>query len=261
MNLPGSPTLKIQQLIPRVQAALQNRTDVTESQSNPEMRPSAWIRDALREITANLPFEELRQANPPQVTIGPNLGVGSIGGQASYQYPVSYFLNGGDDVTLMEDPVIFLNSSLSGPATTTSAIPYPMEYLTPKAIVPLLGIPGGIPYYYTRFGPYFWFGTQPGQNYTVYLPYQIRHPFNDDSLLQSWVCVPPDWFDIIGYAAAERGAIALRWNEQSDYLHQKLYGDPSAKVPLPGLIQERIMQQNRDRRLSPVQISCQVARY
>jgi hypothetical protein len=253
MNNPGASTATIGDLIPKVQAALQNRTDVTETQPNPEMRPSAWIRDSLLEITNSNPFEELRQPNPPNVTIGPRLGVGG----STYKYLVSQYVNAGDDVTLIEDPVIFIDP----PGNTIS---YPMDYKTPKAITTLLNITGGIPYYYTRFGTQFWFGTQPGQNFTTYLPYQLRHTFIDSNLPLSPVGVPAGWFDIIGYAAAERGAIALRWNEQAVFLHTMLYGDE--KYPVghprhrPGLIESRLFQQEMDRRSSTFSVTPSVQR-
>src|ERR1700681_4058977 len=101
---PGAATLTINDLINKVKAELQNRADASETQTNPEMRPSAWIRDTLRELTANYPFEELRVSGP-LVTIGPGLGFEG----SNYKYPVSMFLNPGDDMTLMDDPVIFLN--------------------------------------------------------------------------------------------------------------------------------------------------------
>src|ERR1700689_2343125 len=214
MNNPGSPTVTIADLIPKVQAALQNNPNANEKQANPEMRPSAWLRDSLREITANYPIEELRTVGP-LVTIGPGLGYQG----SNYAYSVSYFLNPGDDVTLTEDPAIFLNSNVVVPAgtrvfsVTGSTVAYSMDYLTPKAIQPLLFIPGGVPFKYTRYGTQFWFGSQPGQPYNVYLPYQIRHPFSDTSLPSSPVFLPPDWLDICAYAAAERGAIANRWSE------------------------------------------------
>src|SRR4029077_10218151 len=142
-----------------VKAALQNRADVSETQANPEMRPSAWIRDTLRELTANYPFEELRKPGP-LVTIGPGLGYQG----SNYMYPVSMFLAKGDDVTLMEDPVIFLTNLQAASVgfvgnITGSPVGYSMDYLTPKAIQPMLFIPGGIPFKYTRFGNMFWFGT------------------------------------------------------------------------------------------------------
>lgn len=268
MPQPAQFPLKIGDLILKVKAALQNRSDVTEDetqQPNPEMRPSAWIRDSLREVTANYPFEELRTTGPV-VTIGPGLGYQS----SNYMYPVSQFLNQGDDITLMEDPVIFLNgtqaSSVGLVATTTNVVGYSMDYMTPKAIQPLLFIPGGVPFKYTRYGNMFWFGSQPGQNYNVYLPYQIRHPFNEDNLISSAVRVPADWFDIIAYAAAERGATVLRWNEQANYLHNLLYGDPKTQLKdgtlgMPGLIAARVMQMDRDKRLSTVSFTPSAQRY
>lgn len=248
MNIPGSPTATINDLITRVQAALQNRSDVTENQTNPDMRPSAWLRDSLREITASNPFEELRQPNPPNVIIGPGLGAGG----SNYKYPVSQFVLPGDDVTLMEDPVIFLDPP-------RNSVPHPMDYLTPKAIAPYFVV-NGIPYNYTRFGTQFWFGVQPQQNYTVFIPYQIRHTFIDSNLPASAVGVPPDWFDIIAYAAAERGAIALRWNEQAVFLHTMLHGDPKNPTNV-GLIKEKLTQQERDRRLSTISVTPVVMRY
>jgi hypothetical protein len=252
---PAQSPAQLGDLIVKVQAALQNRSDVNETNSNPEMRPSAWLRDALLEVTENNTFEELRQPNPPNVTIGPGKGVNG----SSYKYLVSSFLNGGEDVTLMEDPVIFLDP----PGNTVS---YPMDYLTPKAIAPLLNIPGGIPFKYSRFGNQFWFGTQPGTNFTVYLPYQTRHPFNQENLLVSPVYVPQSWLDIIAYAAAERGAVVNRWNEQASYLHKLIYGDPASMLrdgtlARPGLIAARVLQQERDRRISTVQVTPSVQRY
>lgn len=265
MSSPGSSSTKIADLIPLVQRNLQNRQDVTESQPNAEMRPSAWLRDALKEITSRWPFEELRQPNPPLVTIGPGLGVGG----SSYKYPVSIFLNPGDDVTLQEDPVIFLNSMQSVAMTpgTLGAVAYPMDYMTPKAIATLLNVPGGIPSKYTRYGTQFWFGVQPNQNFVVYLPYQIRHDFVPGNLPASTAKIPPDWHEIVAMAAAERGAIALRWNEQASFLHKELYGDPSAGTATdgtlnrPGLIAAKTLQPEKDKRLSPSQITPFAQRY
>jgi hypothetical protein len=260
----GAPT-RISDFAPnKVAAYLQNRAEVNESASNPEMRPSAWVRDSLREITSDYPFTELQTVGP-LVTIGPGLGWQG----SNYMYPVSMFLNPGDDVTLQEDPVIFLTPGQAAQAgivaTTSNVVGYPMDYLTPKAIQSLLFTPGGVPFKYTRYGNMFWFGTQPSQTYPVYLPYQVRHPFTD-SLLASTVRVPQDWYDIVAIAAAERGAIKLRWNDQATFLHDKLYGDPEfqssgGKKGRPGLIAARVFQPERDKRLSPVQVLVGAQRY
>jgi hypothetical protein len=261
---PAATNATVNSLINKVAAYLQNRQDVSESATNPEMRPSAWIRDSLREITANWPFEELR-VNGPLVTIGPGLGWQN----SNYMYPVALFLNKGDDMTLSEDPVIFLTpgqaASAGIVATTNNTVGYAMDYMTPKAIQSLLFIPGGVPFKYTRYGNMFWFGSQPGQNYNVYLPYQVRHPFSEN-LTESPVRVPSEWHDIVAYAAAERGAIALRWNDQATYIHNVLYGDPKfqqsgGEEGRPGLIAARILQPERDKRLSPVMLPVGSSRY
>lgn len=269
---PAASTLTINGLINKVAAYLQNRPDVSETQTNPEMRPSAWIRDTLRELTANYPFPELQKPGP-LVTIGPGLGYQG----SNYMYPVSMFLFSGDDLTISEDPTIFLTPQdqqlaiLQGAqpgkfvGTATGTVAYPMDFLTVKAIQPMLFIPGGIPFRYTRYGNMFWFGTQPGTNYSVYLPYQRRHPFNPD-LVTSPIYLPQDWNDICAIGAAERGAVTLRWNDQASYLHQLLWGDPASQMKdgqlaRPGLIAARTFQVEKDRRLSTVQISPMVSRY
>jgi hypothetical protein len=262
---PASATLTINDLINKVKAALQNRADASETQANPEMRPSAWIRDTLREITANYPFEELRVSGP-LVTIGPGLGYQG----SNYKYPVSMFLNPGDDMTLSDDPVIFLNPQQAASVgmtvnTAANTVAYPMDFLTMKAIQPMLFIGGGIPFRYTRQGNMFLFGTQPGSNFNVYLPYQVRHPFAPD-LITTPVRIPDEWLDVIAYSAAERGAVMLRWNDQASYLHNVLYGDPASQMKdgqlaRPGLIAARVFQIERDRRLSTIQITPVAQRY
>jgi hypothetical protein len=270
-QVPASTQLTVGDLINKVKAALQNRNDVAETAANPEMRPSAWIRDTLKELTANYPFPDL-QVVGPLVSIGPGLGFNG----SNYAYPVSSFLNAGDDATLTEDPVIFLTPGKAQSVnlrqvptlvfTTSNLVAYSMDYLTPKAIQPLLFIPGGIPFRYTRYGNQFWFGTQPGSIFNTYLPYQVRHPFDENNLTSSPLRIPSDWLDVAAYGAAERGAIALRWNDQATFLHNLLYGDPlyqssGAEQGRPGLIAARVLQPERDRRLSPVMITPGAYRY
>jgi len=271
LSTPAASTCTIAGLINKVRAYLQNRSDASESAANPSMRPSAWLQDALREITSDNPFEELRVTGPVQ-TIGPGLGFQG----SNYAYPVSMFIADGDDVTVTEDPVIFLTANQAAvgmiPVQTMNTsnagnvVAYGMDYLTPKAIQSLLFIPGGVPFKYTRYGSQYWFGPQPGQPYNVYLPYQRRHTFNPD-ILTTPVCVPQDWFEIVCIAAAERGATVLRWNDHAAYLHNLLYGDPktldpnTGKYARPGLIEARILQQERDRRISTIQIMPGAQRY
>lgn len=135
-----------------------------------------------------------------------------------------------------------------------------MDYMTMKAIQPLLFVPGGVPFKYTRYGQFFLFGSQPGQNYQVYLPYQRRHPFNDENLPASPLFFSPQWEDVVEYAAALRGAHARRWPDMVKYLREILYGDP--KDPgNPGLLKSTALQIQMDETKSTRQLMPHVERY
>jgi len=261
---PAGVTATIADLTNTVVSYLQNRQDASETNANPEMRPSRWLRAALRELTAEYPFEELRVTGPV-VNVGPGMGWQG----SSYSYSISTFLNAGDDYTRMEDPCIFLTPAQAAAVglvvTTSNIVGYGMDRLSYKAIQALLFIPGGIPFKYTRYGNQFLFGPQPGSTYQVYLPYQKRHPFSDE-LPESKVYIPSDWFEIISISAAERGALKLRWNEQATTLHETLYGDPEyqrsgGRTGRPGLLAAKTFQPERDARLSPIQVMIGAARY
>lgn len=260
-TLPASTDITVNDLIPEVQGWLQNRSDVNEQQANPTMRPSHWLKRALQEMTANYEYEELKVTGPSK-SIGPGLGYRG----SNYAYPVSYFLNQGDDVTLTFDPVIFLTpgqaQQVGLPVTSSgnNGSVYSMDYMSEKSIQTILFVPGGIPFKYTRHGNQFWFGTQPSSVYQVYLPYQLRHPFIEPNLIASPVMIPSDWHEVAVIAAAERGAVKLRWNDQSTYLHNILYGDPENPEKL-GLVAQHLQQPERDRRLSPMTLQIGYDRY
>jgi hypothetical protein len=250
-NVPGSNPHKISDLYQGIVAKLQSRTDITLQQA------SFWVKRALLDITESMIFEELRSPNIPMVTIGPALGLNG----SSFVYPVSKFLNPGDDYTLSEDPVIVLTSGtqFNSPWQVVNSVTYSMDWMSPKAIQPLLGIGGGIPFKYTRYGGNFWFGTQPGQPYQVFLPYQIRHPFASN-LPESQLFIPTSWEEVIEYSAAMRGAEERRWPDMVKDLKFILYGDP--KTPdVPGILKARMLQVERDMNKSTRQLIPSVQRY
>jgi hypothetical protein len=257
-NLPAANPHTINDLVYGTLEALQNKTNITPQQC------SYWLKKAILNITESYTFYELQVPNPPLVTIGPSLGWNG----SNYVYLVSFFVHPGDDYTLMEDPVIFLtqtqalSAGLVGAgqgASSGAFVGYPMDYMTPKAIQPLLFIPGGIPFKYTRYGNQFWFGSQPGQPYQVYLPYQQRHPFQEN-ILSSQLYFPTSWEMVVEYAAAIIGAQANRWPDMVTYLRTVLYGDP--KNPMePGLIKGLQSQQVRDENKSTRQLIPYVGRY
>jgi len=225
MTIPAAPTGTINDLIPGVQLILQNRSDVLS------YNPQSYIKKAIQELTLANPFEELRVVGPQQqLTVG------------QYQYPVSFFMNAGDDYSQIHALNIFTNPN-------TNTVAYPMKYDTPTAMQTLLFIPGGLPAKWTRFGQNIWVGPQPNQTYTAFMVYQKRHPFIEQNLGASPVYMPPEWHEIIEYAAAYRLAAGpLRWMDFATQLRQLLYGDPN-DMANPGLIKQRFYQQQLDERI------------
>jgi hypothetical protein len=253
-NTPGNNPHTINDLVPAVIEALQNKQNITPQQC------ASWLHTAILNVTENYQFEELRRVGP-LVTIGPGLGFQG----SNWMYLISSFLNTGDDYTLTDDPVIVLASTSQGtfftsPGQITNAVTYPMDYMTRKAIQPLLGIGGGIPFKYTRDGAFFWFGTQPGQPYQVYLPYQVRHPFNEGDMLSSQLYFPTSWEMVMAFTAALIGAHANRWPDMVKNLRDIIYGDPKGQGE-PGILKALTSQITRDESKSTRQIIPYVGRY
>jgi hypothetical protein len=235
---PGSSPYKLADLVPIVREALQGNTSFSDNTA------CGWLQRSIWNITDNYPFEELRVTGP-NVTLPANA--------TQLVIPVASYLRQGDDVTLMEDPVIYLDAS--------QTIGYPMDYMTPKAIEPLLHVPGAIPFKYTRFGNNFLFGGLPNTPYVTFLRYQIRHPFSDVNLQASPCMFPTAWNEVMAYDAARRGAVTLRWWDIGDKLRQILYGDPMNQEGNPGMIKELIAQSHKDERNSSRQLTIRVGRY
>jgi hypothetical protein len=237
---PGVPQTVINDLLPGVKLILQNRSDFMN------YNPQKAIADSLKELTQSLPFEELRQDGPMK-----QLTVGQSG------YPVTFFVNGGDDYSR---PIAF--NIFTDP--NTNIVAYPMHYETPTAFQTIRFIPGGLPARWTRVGTNLYVGPQPNLPYTVFLVYQRRHPFNDQNLGTSPVYAPPEFQEIIEYMAAYRMAAGpLRWMDYATQLRTLLYGDPTAddRIANLGLIKARQYQQQLDEGQHSRSIGVVVGRY
>ena len=233
--LPAISSTTINDILPDVTLILQNRTDIKN------YSPERFAKKAIEELTLAYPFEELR-VQGPMVQLQPN----------QYSYPVTYFLNAGDDYSQTQGLMVF----------TATQVAYPLKYETPTGIQSILFIQGGLPSKWTRFGNQIWIGTQPNQPYTSYMIYQRRHPFQSGtSLGQSVIMMPPEWFEIVEYATAYRLAAGpLRWSDMATQLRNMLYGDPSDPSE-PGLIKRRWYQQQMDERLHSRRINVVTSRY
>lgn len=224
--------------------ALQGRTDLTSAQID------LYLSLAIKEITESYPFEELRNTGP-NFNLTTNVAT----------YAVSNFLQSTDtDYTMVESFAIYVDV---GTNSTVSML----QYKTPAALEVMIA-PNtiGTPSRWTRFGSNIMLGPTPNAAYTVFMRYQARHKFSATPTSTDPIYVPVSWFDIIAYAAAERIAIIKRWNDQAQYLHGILYGDPEFQTSLgkrgrPGLIAARTFQQERDEAINSRQIGVRISRY
>jgi hypothetical protein len=238
-----TPTGTIQTIQQDVIDALQGRTDVSAAMVANYVAKSVW------EITESNPFEELRTTGP-QFVLTAQLNI----------YPLALFMNGGDDYTSNESFVIYIDYP-------TNTVVNSLRYRTPKAIEIMMGsATQGIPAYWSRFGPNIHIAPVPYQAYTMYMRYQVRHPFSTPPAITDPLYITNSWFDIIAYAAAMRICIVKRWTDQRKELHDLLYGDPEyiaseGKKGRPGLIQARLYQVERDQKFDTRQFTPTIPRY
>jgi hypothetical protein len=240
---PGSATKPISYFVPYVIDALQGRTDVAA------IAPK-YIKRAVQEICESTPFEELKVTGP---TVSLTIGQPS--------YPVSFFLNAGDDYVQIPSFIIFVDFPNNTVQTT-------IQYKTVMAIDPMLGsATQGLPSRWTRYGTQIFLGPVANNTYSVFMRYQIRHrfPLDENNLSGTLIHVPDTWEEIIAYAAAERIAVVKRWNDQATYLHNLLWGDPASQLKdgtlaRPGLIAARTLQIERDQQHNSRQIMIRSSR-
>lgn len=245
MALPGANNKTLNDLVPDVLEALQQRTDVST------LMACRYMRKAIIELTESTPFEELRRTGP-QI----NLSTGQ------YSYPVSLFLNPNDDYSFPESAVLFVDVG-------TNQVTQPVDYMTPKGIEPLVApVTTGTPSWFTRYGTNFFFGPTPNNAYTTFLRYQVKHPFPDapSGLPAQTLFMPDSWEEIVVYGAALRIALIKRWNDQVKVLHDVLYGDPEflsseGKRGRPGILAARLLQVERDQKFNARRLGILVPRY
>ncbi len=244
-QLPGVNSRTINDLVPYVQDALQNRADVTTAVA------TKYIKRAIQELTQSYPIEELRITGPTVVlTIQQSI------------YPVTAFLNANDDYTQIPSMGIYVDFP-------TNTVVSPLKYKTPAAIeVMIAPATQGLPSRWTRFGQNIFIGPTPNATYSMFMRYQRRHPFPDDEtqLSSQQLFFGNTWEEIVAYGAAERIAIVKRWTDQAKFLHDILFGDPEFQVSggkrgRPGLLEARTHQIERDQQNNERQIMPLVSRY
>jgi hypothetical protein len=243
--LPATSTRTVADLLPYITDALQGRTDISTIYAR-------YVKRAVQEICESNDFEELKVTGPT---------VPLIVQQSAY--PVTYFmLDAGDDYVQIPSFCIYVNYPTNSVVST-------IQYKTPAAIDPMTTTATqGLPSRWSRYGANILLGPTPNITYSVFMRYQRRHnfPLDDAGLPGTYLFIPPEWEQIVVYAAAEYIAITKRWNDQATFLHDKLFGDPEfqlseGKRGRPGLIAARTLQIERDQRHSSRQLMVTVSRY
>lgn len=223
--------------------ALQQRSDI------PDSDVAYYAAKAIGELTESYPFPEL-QTTGPTVSLTVDQSV----------YPITTFLNVGDDYSMPESFTIYVDFP-------TNSVSSQVKYKTMAAIEALTApAVQGIPAWYTRFGANFHFGPVPQQPYAMLFRYQTKHPFSPTPTLNDPLYLTRSWYDIAAYATAMRIAVIKRWTDQRKELHDMLFGDPEfinseGKRGRPGLIAARVFQQERDEAINSRNISIVVGRY
>lgn len=236
----------IKDLVVPITQKLGSRNDLTTVASDGTTPLYEWVAAAVRELTDNYQFEELRVTGPTvQFTVGVS------------EYSLIYFTNGGESWT--DIPHWFMQIDPS------SGIGWPMEGRDIMVVDPMSKILGP-PKYWTQHGGLLVVGLKPDKPYNTYWRYQRKHPFSIPVSINDPIKMPDSWKEVVVIAGALRGAIDKR---ASDYI--KLYdtilnGDEEyhrsgGKYGKPGLIFGLVSQQQRNKTHNSRQLAPVITRY
>lgn len=224
---------QIKDLVEGIQSKLAGRTDV------PAKAPR-WIQSAIRELSENYPFIELETSGAEAQLVA-----------GERQVPVENFVTPGQFPT----DIKFFELFIDYPANTRSVAIHLRE---PGVVIPLSRIPG-LPKFCCRYGANILFGFCPDKAYKVIMYYQKRHEFAP-ALEETEILMPPDWLEILEYAAAEKGATELRLPDYVTMYHQLLHGDPQNAAEI-GLLKAKVSQHAKDKAKNVGQIGITVSQY
>lgn len=228
----------INDLIQGVSKKLRDRDDLNDD-------IPVYIKKAILDITQNYEFEELR-------TIGPLTNF--IINQAVYPKEGSscpFIIEADRKITFIVSWFCYFTDVITAGQSTG----FEIKQRNIRVVEPRSKILG-LPTICTIMGSNIIVGFMPDKAYATQLTYQKQHPFNPaNTLAGSQIYMPDDWQDIIEYAAAEKACDDVGMTDVGVLYHQKIFGNQ--KKQMPGLIMERLSQQDRnvtynERQLRPV---------
>ena len=251
MAIPAN--LKISDLYPGIVNKFGGRTNLGPQGTDTSLYATA-ARDAIRELTENNEFEELK-IQSPIVPIQYGVSLYSI----SSFIPTAQSGAGAYDITDTFDWGFWLNpGQTNGPfrilkqrrVPTVNQYQFGTTAPAPPVYFSRFGSPIGI----AGAGNELILGPTPDNTYQSVMFFRVRHPFVAGALTTSPIYLPDTWQEIIEYSACLR----LATNEGSEkymaIFRTVLYGDP--KNPLvPGILKARQMQMERDANHNERQIS------
>ena len=202
----------------------------TENRESDRLRVEKWVRDALIEIAANPgyrnEFDEL-EVNGPLYAL-------TTGQQ---EYNADLFINVDDTNLCFLDFLIWIDP----PQNTNRRKMTQKHYQYIDQWKPQESVP--VDWY--RFENTIGFSPVPKTTYQVQARYYRLHPIDDSCLSATPILLPRDWWEIIVYAAAERGFMELLEYEKSNQIHILLFGDPG-NLKRPGLIAGRVKRREKE---------------
>ena len=241
----------IKDLVPGVIRKLRNREDLAD------VIP-IYCKKAIIDLTQNYEFEELRTTGPlKNFIVNQN------------NYPRDFFTQPGHGyATFIVSWFVYFDTTV----TIGSSTGYPIKYRAPR-VVDVMSVIPGLPCAYTQVGEQknagnLIVGYMPNSTYATYMRYQRQHPFpevDDNSsqgakvLAQQHIYMPDDWQDIVEYAAAEKAMDDIGMIDVGTLFHQKIYGSPTKRMP--GIIVERMTQQQRQSEYNERQLRPRVRKY
>lgn len=229
----------ISDLVPEVLIRVENRTTDTA-------RAAIWLRDTILELASD---PDYRDDFLELEVWGPlfNLTGGNSPSTAVQEYLETNIVPPGDVNNATLDILIWLDFP---PASNRRKLDVSHYQKTDKFQQVY-----SIPTEWYHFGPFIGFNPVPNLNYQVQARICRQHPFNDSTLATTPILLPRDWYEVITWAAVQRGFMELMEFEKASAVHTLLYGDPKNIAGEPGLIyhmkrKRRKEQYRQEQRLS-----------
>lgn len=202
------------------------RTDITT-------RAQYWVFEALCQLTANAPIEELEVQ-------GANSSL--VASTSTYNIAPTFAV-AGDVVQTIMDFVVYTDSPTA--TTQTLRLRY-SDILENDKITPLQGT---YPTQWSRTGTQVMFRPVPNAAYIMFMRYRRAHPLTGaEPYSGTTILLPVEWDLIIKYIAMVGGYDELKEHDRANLLRQRVWGgkNPTTGEDDIGLVKALLMKRQRE---------------